>query len=567
MRVMALTRATTTGSVGALAQRSFVARLRSAGGPSHDLLVLLDAHRVMTTGQLARASGAPERTVTYRLNQLREAGLIDCVRPGRETGSEPQHWWLKPAGARIVTGTAAAEGSPSGMFVKHAATITEVWLALAERGAGAGVALTGWQADRAGWQEWPPPSGFGIPRRLTPDAVAQADLASGQAAFFVEVDLATMTQTQLKAKLANYLAYAEDRAWRPGGHPHCPPLLFLTTTAARATTFMRAAERALAAHERAVGRRWGEDAAVVHAEKLMVAACGLVRDPARAVVEHCWLLPDQTLGEVSLAEILAERVAAQATADVILAAQEADRNRRDDAALLHDLIYRQKDSLRAELGEHAIEVLDHLDRVDARIADAQPDLAQALLSWSQGDTPPVTTTEVRELLAALHRKIWTGQARAVLGAQQLIAADDPKLHGYARVLLDGHLLTRWHITDLTRPPISREQREQDALHDYLTERDTETRRQHDQLPWLTRRRTSPADLAAVYDEQHLLVCGTCAMPVRDPDPNGEHWRDAEECKHCRAGRPIPYTRRHEVPTLAVLCDELRHHIESDKSPA
>jgi len=47
--------------------REYVHRVRTSGGPSHDLLVLLDRHRVMTTGQLARATLSPERTARYRI--------------------------------------------------------------------------------------------------------------------------------------------------------------------------------------------------------------------------------------------------------------------------------------------------------------------------------------------------------------------------------------------------------------------------------------------------------------------------------------------------------------------
>ncbi|GAA2709010.1 hypothetical protein GCM10010429_23010 [Micromonospora olivasterospora] len=49
---------------GALSDRAFVQRLRTAGGPSHELLVLLDQHRVLTTNQLARVTGAPVGTVS-----------------------------------------------------------------------------------------------------------------------------------------------------------------------------------------------------------------------------------------------------------------------------------------------------------------------------------------------------------------------------------------------------------------------------------------------------------------------------------------------------------------------
>src|SRR6266545_2384347 len=188
------------------ADRSYLTRLRTSDGPSHILLVLLDQHRVMTTSQLARATGTPERTVRYRLDRLHQARLIDFARPGRETGSAPRHWWLRPAGARLVTETATADGKPSAMFSGHAASITEVWLALTEHGPAAGVELTDWLADRAGWQEWSGTAryGYGSRRyRLTPDAVATTTLAGGSTAVaFIEVDLATMTQTLLKEKLA-----------------------------------------------------------------------------------------------------------------------------------------------------------------------------------------------------------------------------------------------------------------------------------------------------------------------------------------------------------------------------
>jgi hypothetical protein len=46
---------------------------------------------------------------------------------------------------------------------------------------------------------------------------------------FVEVELASMTQTVLKQKVLRYLAYADDLAWQDR-YPYCPPMLLLTTT-------------------------------------------------------------------------------------------------------------------------------------------------------------------------------------------------------------------------------------------------------------------------------------------------------------------------------------------------
>lgn len=137
--------------------RAYLERLRLQGGPSMDLLVLLNEHRVLTTDQAARATGTPVRSVRSRLTRLAEHGLVAAHRPGREVGSSPRHWWLRPAGARLVTGaTPVADGRPSHPFVAHAAAIAEVWLAVREYGPAAGVELLDWATDRAGWLDWTP---------------------------------------------------------------------------------------------------------------------------------------------------------------------------------------------------------------------------------------------------------------------------------------------------------------------------------------------------------------------------------------------------------------------------
>src|SRR5690348_11000847 len=86
--------------------RGVLERLRTAGGPSQVLLHLLDVHRVMSTQQAARATATPERTVLYRLERLRAAGLVDRHRPGREVGSAPLYWFLRPAGAQLISAVA-----------------------------------------------------------------------------------------------------------------------------------------------------------------------------------------------------------------------------------------------------------------------------------------------------------------------------------------------------------------------------------------------------------------------------------------------------------------------------
>lgn len=92
-----------------------------------------------------------------------------------------------------------------------------MWRALVEPGPAAGIEVTGWLTDRAGWQEWERVGRWSShPSRLTPDAVATFLFDGAKAVAFVEVDLASMTQTVLKQKVARYLAYADDLAWQGG---------------------------------------------------------------------------------------------------------------------------------------------------------------------------------------------------------------------------------------------------------------------------------------------------------------------------------------------------------------
>lgn len=278
------------------------------GDPLHQLLTLLHHHRVLTTSQLVKATGAADRTVRHRLARLRNRRLIASVRPGRTFGSAPAHWWLTPAGTRTVSGNAAGQPrrTPSAQFLAHAAAVADVWLALAEHGPTAGLRLVNWWPHRTCWQEWNgQPGQVHTPekarRRLTPDAALHAALGTtgmttGIAAALVEVDLATMTQAVLRDKVTRYAAYASARAWQ-NRHPNCPPLLILTTTTSRAATFTQAVHQLLQniQHDPAAG----------------VVTCGLVHDPAAAVIEPvwkpAWRVPGQTAPELTLTEVLAAK--------------------------------------------------------------------------------------------------------------------------------------------------------------------------------------------------------------------------------------------------------------------
>lgn len=544
-----------------MVDRSYLARLRTSGGPSHDLLVLLNQHRVMTTGQLARATGAPERTVRFRLERMREAHLVDCARPGRESGSAPRHWWLRPAGARLVAGVAAADGHPSGMFVNHAAAITEVWLALTEHGPAAGIRAGDWFADRAGWQEWEGPGAWSHRYRLTPDAVARIGLSGdGSTVAFLEVDLASMTQTLLKQKVARYLAYAADRAWQ-GVHPHCPPLLMLTTTATRAATFVRAAGHLISQH--------GHQDATDPAAALVVAACGHVRDPARAVTEPCWMLPEAAAAELTLAELLAERLDAQASSEAWHTHQNMVMRRRTDLDALESLHHFTglADWLGSQPAAETVRML--IGTNPAAFLDDEPHLAHQIIDWTQ-QRRRTNRFEARDLARPLtnaledrHAALWAQQARQLLAANQHLAAADPHLCLLATILAGGNLASEHETQVLNAPPTrTRQQLQQHVLAEYPARRSTSVDATWHALQRRARRRTGREQLTAAYDDQHLSICDTCEIVYPNTEPQEAF---PERCTYCD-GALLNWPDRAAVVSLAQRLDAIRHRLDEDRAP-
>lgn len=546
-------------------------RLRASGGPNEQLLLLLNDHRVMTTDQLARATATPARTVLYRLEQLRTAGMVDFDRPGRQTGSAPHHWWLRPAGARLITGTAAADGRrPSAMFSAHAATITEVWLALREHGPTAGLTMTGWATDRAGWQEWEGPTsawGSSTTKRLTPDAVYEAVLAEGRAtAAFVEIDLASMTQTQLKAKLDRYLAYTRDQAWQ-GRFPHCPPLLLLTTTGHRAVTFVRNAAKLL--QEEKPSTRYGAhvitDFDLIHEHgRLIVAATGLVRDPARAVTEHAWNLTDPEAAETTVTAILDERATVAAAARPAYERRRAETLARDRARTLQLLSSRHA-HLEPSLGQAAVDLLTYLltddrdrDRgnVFAPDLDTGPVLTTLADWWRRQHRDAATAKALRTALTRLHHTAWSHQVHqlARLAAE---GGDRPAWYEAAVYLSEPRLLTPSEHRWLDQPS-SREEAQAAVWRDwqppdreyhlsrltYPQWRDEEVSQQWRALSWWQHQRTDRDALAAAFDNEHLTACARCGLTLPT--------NDTGTCPGCRHTERLPHHQRHTITPLADL---------------
>lgn len=567
-----------------MSAKAYLARLRSTNGPSHQLLVLLDKHRVMSTIQIHRATGAPERTVRYRMEQLGKHGLVGWTRPGLEAGSSPRYWWLKPAGARIVTGTALAEGHPKPTTILHGAAITEVWLALRDHGPQHGIRVLDWRTDRAGWQEWETSGGYhGLnSRRLTPDALCRLaiDTEAGpvELTVCIEVDLASMTQTQMRQKLSHYLAFHADRAWEDAGFGSCPPMLLFTSTASRAINFMRISSKQLAAQP--PPGRWSifdtDTADIDKADELMVAACGLVHQPSEAVGGLCWTLPDPHAAEVTLAEILTARARVQARAEQARDRVHEQQQRQKAAETLENLgqmhnRYGNKHTI-ADLDfklRAMYQLLVPRHRGGLRLLDEHPQLAAAILDWDANPSKD-NADRARTALIEHHRRLWITDAHAVLAAHELIEAADPDLIGLTETLGQRRLLTsrqRDWLGDPRHADHTHEQLQAESLTGYEEYRDhlAETRYRH--LNWRARRRTSLDQIADAIDEDTLFACPRCGIlkwsnPV---DPHAEY--EAGRCRACGAEPidPVGYGDRHQIPTLTQRLDTLRQQLADAES--
>ncbi|GAA5187392.1 hypothetical protein GCM10023322_35660 [Rugosimonospora acidiphila] len=526
-----------------------VTRIRTKGGPLQDLLVQLDLHRVLTVAQLARATGTTGRTVRSRLERLRGARLVDGT-PDWTPDGGTSHWWLSAAGARLIEGTRVGYRwiAPSGVSAVHAAATAEVWLALREYGPAAGIELTGWRSGPAGRQGWEPTDRSPGRLWLTPDAVARLSLTgpdhngAGTVAF-IEVDLASTNGDALQKRVRRYLAYARDQAWAET-YPHCPALLLLTTTEARAARLARAAGRLL-------------DADPDTKDSLLVAACAAVHEPHRAVREACWTVPGPTDADVTLAELLGHRLAAAA----IARDRVADPDRADQAWWL----WRAAVSPRAQeqlADEAATEALRYLAADPGGLLDMDPELAEQVLAWwapHDGRGLRDAPHRLRQLLHERHRQLWIEHARSLLVAAGSATGDDPLLAGIARQLAEGRLLSASQVAQLDRPAGSVRTRVQRAvLGDYEAGRDRAVDAQIQALGWRARRRADRAQLADAYDAARLLVCDTCALVYpRHDDAGAERYIAGDGCAHCAVGRLTGYGRATAVPTLARRLDLIR----------
>jgi hypothetical protein len=136
--------------------------------PDRHLLALLGTHGVLTTGQLVRLTGMPERTVQHRVGVLFRAGLVSRYRPRVAVGSCSYHCWLTAFGATVVGAEPPGSWSEDLAGMRTVAAMSDLCLGIKDHGAAAGLTLKGWRRlpDGLTYRE----RGTGANRRLSADA-------------------------------------------------------------------------------------------------------------------------------------------------------------------------------------------------------------------------------------------------------------------------------------------------------------------------------------------------------------------------------------------------------------
>ena len=530
-------------------RRGVAARLSSI---DHQLLVLLNTHRVLTTPQLIALNGRPERTVDYRLSRLRSAGLVDRTRPYAASGSAPFFWWLTRSGARLVEGTSPAPGkaTPNPLFLHHTAAIAGLYVALLDVGPSIGMRCESWLRDELAWEEWSPT--LGRAKHLRPDAYVEVSLEVdgevGRAGAFVEVDFATMDQPRLRAKVARHREYASDRAWWDR-HPGCPALVLLTTSETRVTRFLANVEK-----DRPRPNHYDGDDHQFDWDEL-VAAAAPVGSPEAALSAPVWRTSPAD-APVMLSALLASEVRKYRRLVANVRARRALHERYQQAERVN-LLAEDPDAWASALGDQragaAVRYVfeDRVNDYARRVwAEDHLELVNATYRWWADDDGrsgwPRPPAPVVHGWQALYRELWTNQARNLLANVEAIAADDPRLCRPAACVAAGELVREWTLTrnGVTDGRVAKAE----AAADYEVRRQAALADHVRQLPLHRRLVASEAVLAADYDVQHLVVCTDCGIARHErDDPYGYQY---DSCPVC--GGPLaPAAQQREVlPPLA-----------------
>jgi hypothetical protein len=514
--------------------RSVATRIDRLCAIDHDILGLLQVHRVLTTPQLITLTQRPERTIDYRLTRLRERSLVDRTRPYAASGSAPFYWWLTRAGARLIEGTSPAPGkgtTPNPLFLRHMAAIAGLYVALCDVGPSVGLTLSEWRRDEDAWEDW---SGYQGTGRIRPDAYAEVHLdvdgQDGVAGAFVEVDFAAMDQARLRAKMARHRSYSKDTVWWDR-HPCCPALLLVTTSEARVNRFLTGVEK-----DRPRPSPYPSENPTHYDE--LVAACAAVASPEEAVVAPVWR---QAVGDAPIT------LSALLTPDVrqyrrVVARVEAAQRRHDEhrrRQLVHDL-HRDAPALADAIGdEESATVIRYLFGGPLNALNPRErwglehlDLVEQTASWwaqAKAGAGLPAPSSVLGPWRALYRECWTAQADVLLSGNEAVRYGDPRLCQPAAALAGGALVDNRDLQPGS--PIDGRAVVDEAMAEHERRRAAAVTRALRELPIHRRLRTDRADLEAAYNAEHLLVCPTCAVPRNDEESPGRSYH-VLACRCC-----------------------------------
>ena len=506
--------------------------------------------RVVTSTQLELLlADVPGRTLRYRTERLRRAGLLGRSRPYRERGSAPYHLWPSRRADTLARGAPAPRGGeraePNPLFLAHAAGVTELYALLATQTRGVRLARFGREPREAFTAE-------GHSRTLAPDALVELHDGQGvELLAFVELDLGTMSHARLKVKAGVYTTYAVQAAWTER-YDFCPCLLFITTTEARAVAFLKT----LAALLQKAGRGSFYDNRAVNVSWFAAGACAMAREPYRALDEPCW--DDLTLsgGGLRLLDCLraarAPYDAALAEQDATRRASEAERERlRSDPDARRTLLQEHRLYARSEhfkqfgtTGIHVLELLlsstQPMKPVErsafaavARQLDSDP------LEGTLAPEPVSASAADREAIAQLADAYRACQRERVAQLAHRYGCG-PKLRRHREQLASGGLIDVFAIERLEQDAARDEQAhaEQERLRiGYLAWREREAKRRKHDIPLHARLAQGRAAVLALIDGEQLRVCPSCgeiaypAEPVSDPHSYAQ-WRPRREPPRC-----------------------------------
>ena len=257
------------------------------------LLSLLSEHDALTTGQLVRLTGLPERTVQHRLGRLHRAGLVNRCRPEVPVGTDPYHAWLTDIGAAAIGAGPPEPWSEDRSGVQATAALSDIWLGVRDHGSEVGLHLVGWRRLRDGLT-WRDP-GSDTLRQLPIDAELQVALDGEVATALVLARVERLPSARLVAILARFAAYlATERTTMPR------PVLLVLARTKRVAVAVREACGQVA--ETPAGRRLGQEALNAASGRL---AIGVVEPrPAWLVSEAVWCTPTAHDGARRLVDVL-----------------------------------------------------------------------------------------------------------------------------------------------------------------------------------------------------------------------------------------------------------------------